>query len=160
MGQLSLVEGFSLTLMAWDRYSPSLSVRFSSILLHASILLIIKFLYFLMQLTLKPNEYITLLSGIHAKYYNNPAIASLKIHTNISPSGYGPYGLAKNVSEPFNFLTPFLPEDHRIVEFFGREDGPNLQSLGVRIAMVSSIQLCSLMINILVLCNYFFCCFN
>ncbi|XP_057540484.1 uncharacterized protein LOC130818353 [Amaranthus tricolor] len=87
------------------------------------------------NLTLKPNEYITLLSGIHAKYYNNPAIASLKIHTNISPSGYGPYGLAKNVSEPFNFLTPFLPEDHRIVEFFGREDGPNLQSLGVRIAM-------------------------
>ncbi|KAL2944815.1 Mannose/glucose-specific lectin [Bienertia sinuspersici] len=84
------------------------------------------------KLVLRPNEYITQLSGTHGEHKGSGyerRITSLRIHTNLCPGGYGPYGLAKNVQNVCSFATPLAMHDP-IVGFFGRQ-GKLLDSIGI-----------------------------
>ncbi|CAO2835851.1 unnamed protein product [Amaranthus hypochondriacus] len=83
------------------------------------------------KIVLKHNEYITQISGTHGEHKGSGyerRITSLRIHTNLCPVGYGPYGLAKNVQNVCSFSTPLCADP--IVGFFGRH-GKFLDSIGI-----------------------------
>ena len=70
----------------------------------------------------------------------NPTIGMLKIHTNLYPSGYGPFGEAKGVSRPQSFTCPISAEnDSWIVELFGTHGPSYLASIGVTTRKVRSV---------------------
>ncbi|XP_074288417.1 protein GOS9-like [Silene latifolia] len=74
------------------------------------------------EITLGSNEYITQISGTEGKYKYDCSskrhVTSLKIHTNVCPHGYGPFGTAEHVSDNSSFITPFV-EGNAIVGFCG-----------------------------------------
>ncbi|KAK9682747.1 hypothetical protein RND81_10G093900 [Saponaria officinalis] len=72
-------------------------------------------------INLDPKKYITQISGTH-EWYNvtgTSLITSLKIHTNVRPDGYGPFGASREVSNNEAFATT-LHSDHAIVRITGR----------------------------------------
>ncbi|XP_010675832.1 mannose/glucose-specific lectin [Beta vulgaris subsp. vulgaris] len=79
---------------------------------------------------LRCNEYITKISGTYGNYsyccYR--VIASLKIHTNCCPSGYGPFGQGRSCNNVCGFSTSAQPCGS-IVGFFGKS-GQYLESIG------------------------------
>ncbi|XP_021715251.1 horcolin-like [Chenopodium quinoa] len=86
------------------------------------------------KITLKPDEYITQISGRCGIYVHSHdhVIASLRIHTNLCEGGYGPYGQERDVRHSCSFSTPDSGgDDGTIVEIYGRHDGYYLRSIGV-----------------------------
>ncbi|KNA10350.1 hypothetical protein SOVF_145160 [Spinacia oleracea] len=85
------------------------------------------------KIVLKSGEYITQISGTYGNFLQlqgkDRAIATLKIHTNLCPAGYGPYGLGKEVTNVCNFSSP-VPPPGRIVGFFGRHN-QYFESIGI-----------------------------
>ncbi|KNA13561.1 hypothetical protein SOVF_115520 [Spinacia oleracea] len=84
------------------------------------------------RIVLKQNEFITQISGTHGEHKGSGyerRITSLRVHTNLCPVGYGPYGLAKNCQNVCSFSTPLATCDP-IVGFFGRQ-GKFLDSIGI-----------------------------
>ncbi|XP_057529508.1 mannose/glucose-specific lectin-like [Amaranthus tricolor] len=84
------------------------------------------------RIQLKCGEFITQISGTYGNYknqHNECLIATLKIHTNLNPCGYGPYGEGRDVSNVCNFASPCPPEGP-VVGFFGRHNN-YLESLGM-----------------------------
>lgn len=84
------------------------------------------------KIVLRPNEYITQVSGTHAERKQDGYkrhISSLKIHTNFNPGGYGTYGLQKGVRNIVHFSSP-MPLDGTITGFFGRAE-QFLDSIGI-----------------------------
>ncbi|CAO2818333.1 unnamed protein product [Amaranthus hypochondriacus] len=75
------------------------------------------------RIILKRNEYITRISGKHGNYTHHsatePLVASLTIHTNLRPTGYGPFGSATSCSNVTHFSSPFQLTDN-LVKLFGR----------------------------------------
>ncbi|KAL2943620.1 Mannose/glucose-specific lectin, partial [Bienertia sinuspersici] len=76
------------------------------------------------------NEYITKISGTYGvySYCNRCVIASLKIHSNCCPGGYGPYGQGRCCCNVCRFSTSVYPCG-AIVGFHGR-CGQYLESIG------------------------------
>ncbi|KAL9233841.1 hypothetical protein vseg_008786 [Gypsophila vaccaria] len=73
------------------------------------------------EVTFGPDEYMTQISGTSG-WWNGASmtlITSLKIHTNVCPHGYGPFGAGRDVSNNTPFTSSFL-RDHAIVGFSGR----------------------------------------
>ncbi|KAK9682742.1 hypothetical protein RND81_10G093500 [Saponaria officinalis] len=73
------------------------------------------------EINLDPEEYISQISGTHGLYHNITSmtiITSLKIHTNVRPQGYGPFGSSRAVSRNEPFASTLL-SDHAIVRFSG-----------------------------------------
>lgn len=58
----------------------------------------------------------------------------MKIHTNLCPVGYGPYGFGMEVDDIRDFSSPLL-NDGPIVGVFGTH-GENLESIGVLLKKV------------------------
>ncbi|KAH9615128.1 hypothetical protein KSS87_016178 [Heliosperma pusillum] len=88
------------------------------------------------KIPLKSDEYITQISGTYGKYEpsrSDSNVGTLRIHTNLNPAGYGPYGRGELVHNPRNFISTSGP----VVGFFGRHDG-YLQSIGVYISTSSA----------------------
>ncbi|KAL2941527.1 Mediator of RNA polymerase II transcription subunit 13 [Bienertia sinuspersici] len=56
-------------------------------------------------------------------------IASIRIHTNTNPDGYGPYGRAQATEDVKPFAAP-LALDSTLVGFFGNYGNPYLTSIG------------------------------
>ncbi|KMT12794.1 hypothetical protein BVRB_4g088880 [Beta vulgaris subsp. vulgaris] len=83
------------------------------------------------KIVLKDGEYLTRFSGKHGcdKDSKQCMVAMLKIHTNICPTGYGPYGLGREIDNLLDFSSP-LPPEGPIVGIFGRYNN-YLESLGV-----------------------------
>ncbi|KMT11899.1 hypothetical protein BVRB_5g098660 [Beta vulgaris subsp. vulgaris] len=84
------------------------------------------------RIVLKCGEFITQISGTYGNYKykdNECLIGTLKIHTNLCPSGYGPYGKDCGVENVRCFSSP-LPTKGPIVGFFGRHDN-YLESTGI-----------------------------
>ncbi|XP_010679899.2 mannose/glucose-specific lectin-like [Beta vulgaris subsp. vulgaris] len=84
------------------------------------------------RIVLKCGEFITQISGTYGnyKYQNNEClIGTLKIHTNLCPSGYGPYGQGNGIDCPRSFSSP-APIRGPIVGFFGRHNN-YLESTGI-----------------------------
>ena len=84
------------------------------------------------RIVLKCGEFITQISGTYGNYKyqkNECLIGTLKIHTNLCPSGYGPYGQGNGIDCPRNFSSP-LPTKGPIVGFFGRHNN-YLESTGI-----------------------------
>ena len=84
------------------------------------------------RIVLKCGEKITRISGTYGNYkyqHNQCLIASIKIHTNQCPQGYGPYGQAKGVECAQAFSTP-CQLDGPIVGVFGRHNN-YLESVGI-----------------------------
>ncbi|KAL2944841.1 Mannose/glucose-specific lectin [Bienertia sinuspersici] len=84
------------------------------------------------RIKLRCGEYITQISGTYGNYKwqrNQCTIATLKIHTNFCPSGYGPYGQGRDVCNVHCFSSP-LPTDGPIIGFFGRHNN-YLESTGI-----------------------------
>ncbi|KNA25495.1 hypothetical protein SOVF_006320 [Spinacia oleracea] len=84
------------------------------------------------RIALKCGEKITQISGTYGnyKYQNNQCtIATLKIHTNLCPTGYGPYGQGNGVDCPRAFASP-CPIDGPVVGVFGRHNN-YLESVGI-----------------------------
>ncbi|KAL2941550.1 Mannose/glucose-specific lectin [Bienertia sinuspersici] len=82
------------------------------------------------EVSLNSGEYITQISGTYGKYFGQQVlIASIKIHTNTNPNGYGPYGRAQATEDVKPFATPF-PSDSTLVGFFGNYGNPYLTSIG------------------------------
>ncbi|MCU4190292.1 hypothetical protein M9Q43_14095, partial [Flavobacterium sp. HXWNR29] len=76
------------------------------------------------RITLRCGEYITQISGTYGNYKyqcNQSLIASIKIHTNLCPAGYGPYGQGCGVENVRCFSSP-CPTDGPITGFFGRHN--------------------------------------
>ncbi|XP_057529511.1 horcolin-like [Amaranthus tricolor] len=79
-------------------------------------------------------EYLIGVSGTYGNYQDQKdqcLIATLKIHTNLNPNGYGPYGQGKDVTNVQKFNSPMLI-DGPMVGVFGRHNN-YLESLGVLI---------------------------
>ncbi|KNA06257.1 hypothetical protein SOVF_182420 [Spinacia oleracea] len=84
------------------------------------------------KIVLKCGEKITQISGTYGNYSymgNKCVIATMKIHTNLCPTGYGPFGQGKAVSCAQKFASP-LPLDGPIVGVFGRSHN-YLESVGI-----------------------------
>ncbi|CAO2835858.1 unnamed protein product [Amaranthus hypochondriacus] len=83
------------------------------------------------EITLRNGEYLIRISGTYGydKGRKQDEIGSLKIHTNLCPAGYGPYGLALDVETAYDFSSPHLI-DGPIVGVFGRSNN-HLESIGV-----------------------------
>ncbi|CAO2835802.1 unnamed protein product [Amaranthus hypochondriacus] len=82
------------------------------------------------KIKLKSNEYITNLSGTQGvySYTGYTVISSLSIHTNLCPSGYGPYGVASSCNNIYRFSTN--ARRGTIVGFHGRYS-QHLESIGI-----------------------------
>ena len=79
---------------------------------------------------MKPEEYITHISGAYGKYYGQRVlVGTMTIYTNLNPTGYGPYGRAFETRELEAFVTP-LPLNSHLVGFFGEFGDPYLTSIG------------------------------
>lgn len=85
------------------------------------------------EITLKPDEFITHISGTYGVYSYSAQlqIATIKIHTNCCPNGYGPYGKGMSVSKVCSFSST-KQQGGRLVGFFG-SGGKYLDSIGVYI---------------------------
>ncbi|WP_408611270.1 jacalin-like lectin [Flavobacterium odoriferum] len=84
------------------------------------------------RIKLQCGEYITQISGTYGNYKyqgNQCVIATMKIHTNLCPSGYGPYGQGCGVESVKCFSSP-LPAGGPIVGFLGRHNN-YLESIGI-----------------------------
>ncbi|XP_021724153.1 horcolin-like [Chenopodium quinoa] len=84
------------------------------------------------RIVLQHGEKITRISGTYGnyKYQNNECvIATMKIHTNLRPTGYGPFGEGKGIQCPQEFSSPMLL-DGPIVGVFGRHNN-YLESVGI-----------------------------
>lgn len=80
------------------------------------------------EIRFKENEYMMEISGSHRMSDKEHLVSSIKIHTNLHPNGYGPYGnLTPN---EFSISLPSSPSD--LVGFFGRQDTV-LESIGAYI---------------------------
>ena len=91
------------------------------------------------QLVLESGEYITHISGKHGlcEHDCQRHIASIKIHTNLRPNGYGPYGEAIDVSNVVSFSTT-CESGSPIVGLFGKA-GRYLDSIGAYVKKVSLV---------------------
>ncbi|KNA06854.1 hypothetical protein SOVF_177240 [Spinacia oleracea] len=78
---------------------------------------------------LSSGEFITYISGSYGMYYRETCITTMKIHTNLRPDGYGPYGRAQGAEGVTDFISP-LPLNSSIVGFFGSY-GVYLASIGI-----------------------------
>ena len=105
------------------------------------------------QLVLKSGEYMTHISGKHGLYEHDSQrhVASITIHTNLRPDGYGPYGEAIDVSDVHSFSTTC--ESGSIVGLFGKA-GQYLDSIGAYVKKVSLAFGSKRFIFSLLLCNY------
>ncbi|XP_057529514.1 horcolin-like [Amaranthus tricolor] len=84
------------------------------------------------KIVLKCGEFITQISGTSGEYAyanNTRLISTIKIHTNLCPGGYGPFGTGQATKNVQSFASP-MPLDGRIVGFFGNAQG-YLLSLGI-----------------------------
>uniref|UniRef100_A0A803LXY1 Jacalin-type lectin domain-containing protein n=1 Tax=Chenopodium quinoa TaxID=63459 RepID=A0A803LXY1_CHEQI len=72
---------------------------------------------------------LTHISGTYGMYLEEICITAMRIHTNLCPEGYGPYGEAKDADDVTPFSTP-LPLDGSIVGFLG-SNGEYLNSIGI-----------------------------
>ncbi|KMT12790.1 hypothetical protein BVRB_4g088840 [Beta vulgaris subsp. vulgaris] len=83
------------------------------------------------KIVLEDVEFITRVSGTYGydRDQKQEGIAALKIHTNLCPVGYGPYGFGMEVDDIRDFSSPLL-NDGPIVGVFGTH-GENLESIGV-----------------------------
>ncbi|KNA14922.1 hypothetical protein SOVF_102940 [Spinacia oleracea] len=91
------------------------------------------------KVVLKDGEYLTRISGTFgnsSKYLpdNGVLIATMTIHTNLNPNGYGPFGKGIDVENVEKYSSPTLT-DGPIVGFLGRK-GKFLESVGVMIQKV------------------------
>ncbi|KNA20514.1 hypothetical protein SOVF_051700 [Spinacia oleracea] len=87
----------------------------------------------------KSGEKLTQFSGTYGNYKyqgNQCLIATIKIHTNLCPSGYGPFGRGMGVEHVRNFSTP-LPLNGPIVGVFGRHHN-YLESVGIFVKKITS----------------------
>ncbi|KAL2944884.1 Mannose/glucose-specific lectin [Bienertia sinuspersici] len=78
-------------------------------------------------------EYVTQISGTYGNYKyqcNQTTIATIKIHTNLCPSGYGPYGQGCGVENVKCFSTPCSNNNSPVTGYFGRHNN-YLESIGV-----------------------------
>ncbi|XP_048498469.1 uncharacterized protein LOC104891772 isoform X2 [Beta vulgaris subsp. vulgaris] len=91
------------------------------------------------KITLRSGEYITQVSGNYGiySYTNSYVIGSLTIRTNLG--AYGPYGLTKAMLSATSFSSPVILH-FPIVEFFGRQDGVYLQSIGFSVRKGPSLE--------------------
>lgn len=84
------------------------------------------------KIVLKDGENITRISGTYGNYNylgNNCVIATMKIHTNLCPNGYGPYGKGTAIQGcAHDFASPLL--DGPMIGVFGRHS-IYLESLGI-----------------------------
>ncbi|KAK9673845.1 hypothetical protein RND81_12G193500 [Saponaria officinalis] len=83
------------------------------------------------QIDTQAGEYITQISGLEGEFKGDNYernVAQIWIHTNVSPVGYGPYGLARDCRDLKSFESPSGP----IVGLFGAS-GNYLQSIGVSV---------------------------
>ncbi|XP_056699733.1 mannose/glucose-specific lectin-like isoform X2 [Spinacia oleracea] len=88
------------------------------------------------KVVLKDGEYLTRISGTFGnspKYLpdNGVLIATMTIHTNLNPNGYGPFGKGIDVENVEKYSSP-TTTDGPIVGFLGR-NGMYLESTGVMI---------------------------
>ncbi|KNA25838.1 hypothetical protein SOVF_002870 [Spinacia oleracea] len=84
------------------------------------------------KIVLRCGEFITGISGQSGEYSftcNNRLISKLKIHTNMNPCGYGPYGTGQGTKNVCDFSSP-MPLDGRVIGFFGNAQG-YLVSVGI-----------------------------
>ncbi|XP_074273979.1 agglutinin-like [Silene latifolia] len=82
------------------------------------------------RIPLQKDEYITQISGTYGKYAHSNSgsvVATLIIHTNLKPSGYGPYGRGELVQNPRTFASN---TSDSIIGFFGRYSN-YLESVGL-----------------------------
>lgn len=63
-------------------------------------------------------------------------VATLMLHTNICPKGYGPFGRQRDVDSLHSFSSPLI-SNSSIVGIFGRYNTCELESIGVIIKKVS-----------------------
>lgn len=76
---------------------------------------------------------------ISGKYdEKNRNVATLMLHTNICPKGYGPFGRQRDVDSLNSFSSPLIPNSF-IFGVFGRYNNCQLESIGVIIKKVSFI---------------------
>ncbi|XP_048493771.1 protein GOS9-like [Beta vulgaris subsp. vulgaris] len=87
--------------------------------------------HFVNKIVLKNGEYLTRVSGTYGydRDRKQVGVATLKIHTNLNPQGYGPYGKGKNVDNLTCFSSP-NKTDSPVVGVFGRCNA-NIESIGV-----------------------------
>ncbi|KMT09549.1 hypothetical protein BVRB_6g130100 [Beta vulgaris subsp. vulgaris] len=87
--------------------------------------------HFVNQIVLKDGEYLTRVSGTYGydRDRKQVGVATLKIHTNFNPQGYGPYGQGIDVDNLTDFASPNIT-DGPVVGVFGRNDA-NIESIGV-----------------------------
>ncbi|KAL9237598.1 hypothetical protein vseg_012126 [Gypsophila vaccaria] len=88
---------------------------------------------------LKSDEYITQISGTYGKYAHSESsavVATLRIHTNLQPAGYGPFGRGELVQNPLSFASATTGSSS-VVGFFGRHSN-YLESVGVYLRATSS----------------------
>ncbi|XP_021741017.1 protein GOS9-like isoform X2 [Chenopodium quinoa] len=85
------------------------------------------------KIVLKCGEKITGISGTNGNYkyqHNQCVIATMKIHTNFCPTGYGPFGQGKGIEcSAKEFKSP-MPLDGPVVGVFGRHNN-YLESVGI-----------------------------
>ncbi|XP_056698505.1 protein GOS9-like [Spinacia oleracea] len=84
------------------------------------------------KIVFKCGEKITRISDTYGSYKymgNKCVIATMKILTNLCPTGYGPFGQGKEVSCAQKFASP-LPLDGPIIGVFGRHNN-YLESVGI-----------------------------
>ncbi|KNA13444.1 hypothetical protein SOVF_116660 [Spinacia oleracea] len=94
------------------------------------------------KIVLKTGEYVTGVSGISGYYLLvlGVLIAEIKIHTNLNPNGYGPFGNRNKVSSQEKFSSPVITDGRATVGFFGR-NGWYLDSVGVMIPKMPEIEI-------------------
>ncbi|KAH9615129.1 hypothetical protein KSS87_016179 [Heliosperma pusillum] len=88
------------------------------------------------KITLKSDEHITQISGTDGKYVHSDSsgvVATLRIHTNLNPAGYGPYGKGQLVQNPRNFISA----SGTIIGFFGSHSN-YLESVGIYLSTSAS----------------------
>ncbi|CAO2835845.1 unnamed protein product [Amaranthus hypochondriacus] len=82
------------------------------------------------KITLRSGEYITHISGAIGTWEQKREVAKLRIHTNLCPAGYGPYGGGPYTHHYSEFSSP-IPSSGRVSGFFGTLDHNYIQSIGI-----------------------------
>ncbi|XP_056689584.1 mannose/glucose-specific lectin [Spinacia oleracea] len=94
------------------------------------------------KIALKDGEYLTKISGTSGNYQYQSGkvmIATVKIHTNLNPNGYGPFGTGRFVVRVENFSSP-EKNNLPIVGFMGR-NGTYVESVGIMISKAPEIEI-------------------
>ncbi|KAL2944817.1 Mannose/glucose-specific lectin [Bienertia sinuspersici] len=84
------------------------------------------------KVVLSDGEYLTRISGTFGNYKyqaNEIVVGTITIHTNLKPTGYGPFGKNGSVENIQKFTSP-EQSDNQIVGVFGRSN-KYLESIGV-----------------------------